>query len=89
MNKSSYVFTVSVKTQYRGEVLSKPTYYSAQVMAESLTKFGLTMSEVRLLLAKRRLKSGRWYLSLSIKQGKNDFADYLMSMAQSLYLGSL
>jgi hypothetical protein len=89
MNKSSYVFTVSVKTQYRGEVLSKPTYYSAQVMAESLTKFGLTMSEVRLLLAKRRLKSGRWYLSLSIKQGKNPLSDYLMSMAQSLYLGSL
>ena len=89
MNKSSLVFTVKLKTDYRGKVASKATYYSAQVMAESLTKIGLSMSDVRTLALKRRVKSGSWYLSLSIKQGKNEFADFLMSMAQSLYLGSL
>lgn len=81
---SSLLFTVSLKTKFRGNVVSKATYRSAQAMAESLTAIGLSMSDVRKLATKRRVKFNDWHLSLAIKSyTPNDF-DFLLDALASL-----
>lgn len=76
--KSSLVFTVSLKTVYMGKVVSKATYRSAQAMAASLTTIGLSMSEVRKLATKRRVKHNDWYLSLAISSVKSSEFDFML-----------
>ncbi len=84
MNKSSLLFTVSLKTNFMGKVVSKATYRSAQDMAKSLTAIGLSMADIRKLATSRRVKFNDWHLSLSIKAVKSSPFNFLLDSLEAL-----